>query len=492
MTKITNSDSLNKYYTDTVAKETGIKKSDKTRLIVVGDHLEARKLSFFERIGALFGGKASFKKVAEFCTDHEFRSKSFAESVTKYNKTHPKAPAFYVEFTKGNKGPLQPELKKAFINDAIEHLKTDKNPDHLNKLLAAHAELKDDLAVSGPLYEALQDAIKSKNLDLARSLLAHCDETAILCTACNKGDLDAVKGLHQMGVDLNKPDTTKMTPLMFAASQGHSKVVAFLLEKNVDNGAKILYSGDALQQASQGGHREVVGVILNHPSTKVTHDRLLELATQFPTLRKEICKSAAARKLEGDKSLLFRVCTDRTIPHREELAKKLIKHGGDEVLGALDHAPDLIELFENYGSEKVAEQLLRRVTDRTAAELKAKQKKVWDLPKISEADSQRIENAVLRNQEKLDQLSQKERSNLLFTIARSSMTPTRNQVDAITKGFTDKEFFNSLTWLKAELTRLGDDDELKEPVIHKGKMIMQAASSVVTDRMNEIFAQFKA
>ncbi|MCE5293381.1 MAG: hypothetical protein LLF94_02045 [Chlamydiales bacterium] len=93
MTKITNSNDLNNYYNNVVSTEDGKAKKNKTRLIILKDkdgneYLATKKLTLTERIGALFGGKASFSRIVEFCNQKNMHSVGLAKLVGKYNQSH--------------------------------------------------------------------------------------------------------------------------------------------------------------------------------------------------------------------------------------------------------------------------------------------------------------------------------------------------------------------------------------------------------------------
>lgn len=49
------------------------------------------------------------------------------------------------------------------------------------------------------------------------------------CTAASYGDVETVRALRAKGVDLNKGDYDKRTPLHVAASGGHLSVVKYLV-----------------------------------------------------------------------------------------------------------------------------------------------------------------------------------------------------------------------------------------------------------------------
>lgn len=64
--------------------------------------------------------------------------------------------------------------------------------------------------------------------------------------------------------DLDQRDSTGTTALMWAAANGHQKVVEWLLDKGAAINAQGDYYGSALQMASEKGHEKIVKVLLKH------------------------------------------------------------------------------------------------------------------------------------------------------------------------------------------------------------------------------------
>jgi ankyrin repeat protein len=59
-----------------------------------------------------------------------------------------------------------------------------------------------------------------------------------LCIACAEGNLDLVKTLIDKGTDINKKDSSNLTPIMHAALNGNRILINLLVE----SGAKISYA----------------------------------------------------------------------------------------------------------------------------------------------------------------------------------------------------------------------------------------------------------
>ena len=76
--------------------------------------------------------------------------------------------------------------------------------------------------------------------------------------ACERGTLERVRQLIQDGQDVNRGDSYRTTPLMFAAYFGHDEVVHELIGAGADVNRKDKYKQSALHWASSCGHSSVV------------------------------------------------------------------------------------------------------------------------------------------------------------------------------------------------------------------------------------------
>jgi Ankyrin repeats (3 copies)/Ankyrin repeats (many copies) len=78
------------------------------------------------------------------------------------------------------------------------------------------------------------------------------------------GDYLGVDGYLNKGADVNCRDKDGLTPLIWAAIQGHEEIVRLLLERGGDLEAKNNNGDTALMWASVMGHRGVVELLLDH------------------------------------------------------------------------------------------------------------------------------------------------------------------------------------------------------------------------------------
>ena len=82
-----------------------------------------------------------------------------------------------------------------------------------------------------------------------------------LLEASENGDEGVVVQLLSEGAHINATDEYGLTPLMWAASSGHERVVGLLLENRADIEARSCY-GTALHNAAEGGYQGVVSLLL--------------------------------------------------------------------------------------------------------------------------------------------------------------------------------------------------------------------------------------
>ncbi|KAK6481232.1 60 kDa lysophospholipase isoform X2 [Huso huso] len=107
---------------------------------------------------------------------------------------------------------------------------------------------------------------------IAKSLGVSCKEEleavhdaltpALACAAAKIGDINALEAIREMGSNLNSEDYDGQTPLHIAASEGHLKVVQYLLGHGATVHAKDRYSDTPLSKAVKFRHKEIIGTEL--------------------------------------------------------------------------------------------------------------------------------------------------------------------------------------------------------------------------------------
>ena len=90
------------------------------------------------------------------------------------------------------------------------------------------------------------------------------DQSRKILSAASTGDVEAMKGLVSSSAPINTcTDEEGSTPLMYAAANGHEKLVRLLLQVDgIDVDQKNCYGWTALLQASCYGHHEVNQLLL--------------------------------------------------------------------------------------------------------------------------------------------------------------------------------------------------------------------------------------
>jgi len=89
----------------------------------------------------------------------------------------------------------------------------------------------------------------------SRALSSMSNSIAEICDAAARGDLEALQGIRDEGVDMSAGDYDKRTPLHLAASEGLIDVVKYLIEEcNVDPSPVDRWGGTPLDDAVRGGN----------------------------------------------------------------------------------------------------------------------------------------------------------------------------------------------------------------------------------------------
>lgn len=82
--------------------------------------------------------------------------------------------------------------------------------------------------------------------------------------AASYGDLDEIRRLHAMGLDLGEADYDGRTALHLAASENQIKVVKYLISCNIDLEPIDRWGGTPLDDAKKGGHTELAELLEQH------------------------------------------------------------------------------------------------------------------------------------------------------------------------------------------------------------------------------------
>jgi ankyrin repeat protein len=94
-------------------------------------------------------------------------------------------------------------------------------------------------------------------------IVSGCAPTTPLIKASLKGDDLAVQKLIKQGVNINEPDSSGLTPLMYAIWSRNTEVAKHLIESGADINAKDYSKGDALIYAVDKGDYEITELLLD-------------------------------------------------------------------------------------------------------------------------------------------------------------------------------------------------------------------------------------
>lgn len=204
-----------------------------------------------------------------------------------------------------------------------------------------------------PVYECLEIEDENKQLAKIEELVAKGESVTFLDSSCNSlllwaarhGRARLVKFLLDQGMDINKAELHRMTPLSNACKNGHLEVVKTLL----DNGAKM--DSKSIQCACANGHLEVVRILLDRGSeidVGVADNQLPLFLASNPKIVKLLKLHGAnidARGESGRTSLMEAYGADEV--------KKLLKMGADVNVRNNDGNTALDIAKKYYNPEKV-------------------------------------------------------------------------------------------------------------------------------------------
>jgi hypothetical protein len=122
---------------------------------------------------------------------------------------------------------------------------------------------------------------------------------SLLIIAVHEGDIEAVRYLADIGVDINtKSKNDGLTALMVATMKGNTKLVSLLLEKGADVNVKTGEGYTALMMASNQRDAEIVKLLLNKGAN--AHEKSTSGLSVFDIASKnsnpEIMKTLLSRK----------------------------------------------------------------------------------------------------------------------------------------------------------------------------------------------------
>jgi 60kDa lysophospholipase len=143
------------------------------------------------------------------------------------------------------------------------------SPDEVRRLMQCN--LRGELSLNDENRFSVKDVSFVKAVAQALSLpdaktqehVAQSLGPIVLCTLAESGDLTDLKSLVEAGLDPDRPDYDKRTPLHMAATAGQFAVVQYLIEREANVNALDRWGETPLQRALSGQHYGVVKLLKN-------------------------------------------------------------------------------------------------------------------------------------------------------------------------------------------------------------------------------------
>lgn len=110
-------------------------------------------------------------------------------------------------------------------------------------------------------YDSLRTGNNHKKDPRLRKYESRVDTVMSLVFAASAGDLDEIKRLQAIGVNLDQPDYDGRTALHLAASENQSEVVKYLLDNGVNKAPVDRWGSTPLKDAKRAKHGEIISLL---------------------------------------------------------------------------------------------------------------------------------------------------------------------------------------------------------------------------------------
>ncbi|MBI1215127.1 MAG: hypothetical protein GC185_04820 [Alphaproteobacteria bacterium] len=209
-----------------------------------------------------------------------------------------------------------------------------------------------------------------------------------LRAAAIKGDLKKAQKAIAKGAEIDWKDVNGLTPLYFAATNGHLAVAKLLLEKGaaVDTGKPCENTGTGLTQAAYNGDAEMLKLLIEHKADinagSYTRCAIHDAVWRNNAEAVEVLAEAGA-KLETRDRMGHTPLMDAVAFNYREVALILVRHGadasvtdkyGDDMRKAMVRKVwlDVVEAIDTYKAEAAAREAARLKAEEQAAAAREK------------------------------------------------------------------------------------------------------------------------
>ncbi len=154
------------------------------------------------------------------------------------------------------------KVKEGYCSDAMEIAEKNKNKIIIALLKATKVEKELIAASENGEFEKVKKLLDED----AKRAIQITEDTTVLIWAAREGHTKLVKALLEMGMKVDETtdnDDTGSTALMYSVSKGHIDVVKLLLDAGADVNIVPTYTYPALISAATEGRKEILKLLLN-------------------------------------------------------------------------------------------------------------------------------------------------------------------------------------------------------------------------------------
>lgn len=115
-------------------------------------------------------------------------------------------------------------------------------------------------------YDSLNFETQNKKDPRRRKYETKTNKVMSLIFAASDGDLDEIRRLNSIGLDLNEPDYDGRTALHLAAAENQVEVVKYLLKNGVKRDPEDRWGATPIEDARRGNYQELINLLIAEKS----------------------------------------------------------------------------------------------------------------------------------------------------------------------------------------------------------------------------------